>query len=181
MATAKKAKQNTSQLTNNMSDSASHDRELRDYLKRVLTWDEAHANWQAALEGVDTAQRGVRPPGSPHSLWELLEHARIAQWDIVQFCIDGKHKSPDWPSGYWPKNPAPPSEQAWENSVRDVARDTQEMAKLVEDSNRDLYGKIPHGSGQTLLRQALLLADHNAYHLGQFVLVRRLLGAWGKS
>lgn len=183
MATAKKAKQNVNQLSNSKSDSAgqSHDKELREYLKKVLTWGEAHADWKDALKGLDPAQRGSTPAGAPHSPWELLEHARIAQWDIVQFCIDAKHKSPDWPSGYWPKSPTPPNDAAWDKSVKQFASDTQEMAKIVEDRGRDLFARIPNGSGQTLLRQVLLLADHNAYHLGQFVLVRRLLGAWDKS
>ena len=181
MATAKKANKKTNQNTNKKSDSPGHDKEFREYLKKVLTWGEAHTDWKGALKGLDPAQRGLRPPGSPHSPWELLEHARIAQWDIVQFCIDAKHKSPDWPSGYWPKNPAPPNDAAWEKSVKDFAKDTQAMAKLVEDPSRDLYAKIPPGTGQTLLRQVLLLADHNAYHLGQFVLGRRMLGAWNKS
>jgi hypothetical protein len=185
MASAKKVRPKTNSKTRIKSDSirpsAGNDKEVRDYLKKVLTWGEAHIDWKDALEGLDAAQRGIRPTGCPHSPWELLEHARIAQWDIVQFCIDAKHKSPDWPSGYWPKNPAPPNDKAWEKSVQDFERDTWEMAKLIEDPSRDLYAKIPHGTGQTLLRQALLLADHNAYHLGQLVLVRRLLGAWNKN
>ncbi|MGH9736386.1 MAG: DinB family protein, partial [Candidatus Acidiferrales bacterium] len=121
--------------------------------------------------------RGVRPTGSPHSLWELLEHARIAQWDILEFSRDPKHVSPDFPSGYWPESPAPPSEAAWDKSAKDLLSDMEAMRKLLEET-KDLLAAIPHGSGQTVLREALLAADHNAYHLGQFVLVRRLLGAW---
>src|SRR5262249_34849206 len=119
------------------------------------------------------ALRGVRPKGFPHSAWELLEHLRLAQWDILEFARDAKHVSPDWPEGYWPKSPAPPSEKAWDESVAKIKADLAVIAKITGDPSVDLYAKIPHGTGQTWLRQILLTADHNAYHLGQLVLVRR--------
>jgi hypothetical protein len=103
---------------------------------------------------------------------------RIAQWDILEFSRDAKHKSPAWPEGYWPKNEAPPSAASWNNSLRSFRADLKAMAKLVADKKTNLYAPIPHGSGQTVLREALLVADHNSYHLGQMVLLRRLLGAW---
>jgi len=114
----------------------------------------------------------------PHSLWELLEHLRIAQWDILEFSRNAKHLSPDWPAGYWPGSAEPPSSKAWEKSLKLFARDLALMKKLVANRKTDLFARIPHGTGQTILREALLVADHNAYHLGQAVYVRRLLGAW---
>lgn len=150
---------------------------LREAIGKTLNRSEAHVDWKEALDGVPAKARGVRPPGSPHSLWELLEHARIAQWDILEFSRDAKHVSPDFPSGYWPESPAPPSDAAWDKSAKDLLSDMESMRKLVEEK-KELLAPIAHGSGQTILREALLAADHNAYHLGQFVLVRRLLGAW---
>jgi hypothetical protein len=153
------------------------DKAFREAMGKMLNQSEAHVDWKEALEEVPVKMRGVRPPGSPHSLWELLEHARIAQWDILEFSRDPKHVSPDFPSGYWPESQAPPSEAAWDKSVKDFLRDMQSMARLFTET-KDLLMPIPHGSGQTILREALLAADHNAYHLGQFVLIRRLLGNW---
>lgn len=153
------------------------DKALRDAIGKVLNQSEAHVDWKEALEEVPVKIRGVRPPGSPHSLWELLEHARIAQWDILEFSRDPKHVSPDFPSGYWPESAVPPSEASWDKSVKDFLHDMDSMRKLFADA-KELLAPIPHGSGQTILREALLAADHNAYHLGQFVLLRRLLGNW---
>jgi uncharacterized damage-inducible protein DinB len=155
-----------------------NDKALREQLRKVLSWREAHADWKQALAGLDPAHRGVRPPGSPHSVWDLLEHARLAQRDILDFTLDPKHVSPDWPSGYWPKNLEPADEAEWEKSAREFFHDLQEMEKLVSDPRKDFFARIKHGTGQTMLRQALLLIDHNSYHLGQLVLVRRMLGAW---
>jgi hypothetical protein len=154
------------------------DKALREQLGKLLTSGEAHIDWVDALKELPAKLRGVRPHGAPHSAWELLEHTRIAQWDIIEFSRNPKHVSPDFPSGYWPKAAAPSDEKAWENSVRKFESGREEMTKLIADPNTDLFARIPHGSGQTLLRQALLLADHNAYHLGQFVLLRKMLGSW---
>ena len=122
--------------------------------------------------------RGVKPPGAPHTAWQLLEHMRMAQWDILEFSRNAKHKSPPWPEGYWPKTEAPPKAASWNNSLRSFRADLKAMAKLVADKKTDLFAKIPHGTGQTILREAMLIADHNSYHLGQMVLLRRLLGTW---
>ena len=157
------------------------DKVLREHLRKVLTWGEAHLDWPKALKGFPKAKRGKKPKGAPHSPWDLLEHVRIAQWDILNFCRDPKHASPDWPAGYWPKTPAPPSDAAWEQTVETLQKDVEAMGELVMDTRNDLFAPIAHGTGQTILRQALLLADHNSYHLGQFVLVRRMLGAWPKK
>ncbi|MFZ3201705.1 MAG: DinB family protein [Candidatus Acidiferrales bacterium] len=155
-----------------------NDKSLREHLKKSLRWHDAHADWKAALAGLSPKNRGVRPSGSPHSVWELFEHMRLAQRDILDFCINPKYVSPEWPSGYWPKHSAPPSPAAWNKSVKSFHNDLNAMAKLVSDPKIDLFARIPHGSGQTILREALLLAGHNSYHLGQIVLVRKLLGDW---
>jgi len=154
------------------------DRVLREQLRKVLSWGEAHTDWKQSIDGLSKSKRSVRPPGAPHSAWELLEHMRIAQWDILSFCLDPKHASPAWPSGYWPKTPNPPSDDAWKQSAEAFQKDNESMGKLVMDPKNDLLAPIAHGTGQTILRQVLLLADHNSYHLGQFVLVRRLLEDW---
>jgi hypothetical protein len=157
------------------------ERVLRDYLRRALNSHEAHVDWKKAVEHVPAEYRGMRPSVAPHSLWELLEHMRIATWDILQFCRDAKHASPAWPAGYWPEKPGPPNSAAWEKSVKSLERDLESMGKLVIDPKTDLLAPIAGGSGQTILCEVLLIADHNAYHLGQFVLVRRLLGCWPET
>jgi len=155
-----------------------HDQSLREHLLYLLSGGGAHLNFDAAVADLPAALRGVRPDGLPHSPWELLEHLRIAQRDILEFSRNAKHVSPEWPSGYWPASAAPPDDAAWDKSVAAFRRDLAAMRKLVKDPKTNLYARIPHGDGQTILREALLTADHNAYHLGQLVLVRRLLGAW---
>ena len=154
------------------------DKALRQHLDNVLSGRGAHVDWKASFSGVSPKLRGVRPKGLPYSLWELLEHMRIAQWDILKFSEDAKHESPEWPAGYWPASPAPPSAKAWDKSVKEFQKDLAAMRKLVADSKTDLFARIPHGTGQTVLREALLVADHNSYHLGQVLTVRRLLGIW---
>lgn len=158
---------------------ADRDAALRQQLLALLTGGQAHADFETAVKNVPTALRGKRPKGAEHSPWEVLEHLRIAQWDILEFSRNAKHKSPDWPSGYWPSVQAPPDEKAWDKSVRAFRRDLKAMSELVTSESTDLFAEIPHGDGQTVLREALLLADHNAYHLGEMVLLRRMLGAWG--
>jgi hypothetical protein len=151
---------------------------LRKQIVDFLSGRGAHADWKASFRGVPPKLRGVRPRGLPHSLWELLEHMRIAQWDILEFSRDARHVSPDWPAGCWPPVPEPPNAKAWDKSVKMFARDLEAMKKMVANRKTDLFAKIPHGTGQTILREALLVADHNAYHLGQVVTVRKLLGSW---
>jgi hypothetical protein len=152
---------------------------LRQHVVYLLNSKGAHADFEAAIRDLPVNLRGERPKGAAHSPWEVLEHLRIAQWDILEFSIDSKHKSPEWPGGYWPKNPAPASETEWNSSVESFLKDRKAMCDLVADESTDLFQTIPHGDGQTILREALLTADHNAYHLGELVLLRRLLGAWG--
>jgi len=151
---------------------------LREHVVKLLEWEDAHISFDAAAAGWPYELQGVRPEGAPHSGWELIEHMRIAQWDILEFCRNPKHVSPAWPDDYWPAAPAPPNQQEWDLSLQYILRYRAEMIMLLNDPEADLLAPIPHGDGQTLLREALLLAGHNAYHTGQLVLVRRLLGAW---
>lgn len=150
---------------------------LRKHLIKMLEGGEAHATFDDAVANIPAAVQGKIPKGAEHSPWQLLEHLRIAQLDILEFAINPKHKSPKWPEGYWPMA-EPPDDKAWDKSVQAFRSDMKRFTKLLADDSRDLFAKIPHGDGQTILRQALLAGDHNAYHLGQLVLVRRLLGAW---
>jgi hypothetical protein len=156
------------------------DKSLREHLLALLKGGNAHVTFADAIKGLPVAMRGKRPRGAEHSPWEILEHLRIAQSDILEFSRDAKHVSPEWPTGYWPKTQTPPNDKAWAKSIRTITADLEAMAALVADPSTDLYAPIPHGNGQTILREALLIADHNAYHLGELVTVRRLLGAWGK-
>ena len=151
---------------------------LRNHVLELLRGGHAHVDLETALKGLPARLRGKKPKGAEHTLWQLLEHIRIGQWDILEFSRNPKHVSPPWPKGYWPATEAPPSASAWNNSLRRVREDLKAMEKLVASPKTDLLAKIPHGNGQTILREALLLADHNAYHVGQMVLLRRLLDAW---
>lgn len=157
---------------------ADKDQALREHLLYLLGEGGAHADFESATKNVSPELRGKKPKNAAHSLWGILEHLRIAQWDILEFSRDAKHVSPKWPEGYWPESDAPPDDKAWNQSIKKFRADLEAMKKLVADPNTDLYAKIPHGNGQTILREALLIADHNAYHLGEFVLMRRLLGDW---
>ncbi|MGH9395887.1 MAG: DinB family protein [Terriglobia bacterium] len=157
------------------------DKALRDQVVDLLGGGNAHTDFEKATAGMPEKLRGAKPPGAPHSPWQILEHLRIAQWDILEFSRNPKHLSPEWPSGYWPDSEAPPDKKAWEKSVAAFRADLETMKKLVAKPSTDLYASIPWGEGQTILREALLVADHNSYHLGQLVLVRRLLGAWKEA
>ena len=154
------------------------DASLRQHLVTLLTNGHAHADFDSAIRKIPPALEGKRPKSAAHSLWEVLEHMRIAQWDILEFSRNPGHKSPDWPKGYWPDSPTPPDAKAWDKSVRAFRKDLKAMCALVTDPATDLYARIPHGDGQTILREALLAADHNSYHLGELVLLRRILGCW---
>jgi hypothetical protein len=154
------------------------DKILRKHLIKLLEGGDAHATFDDAVAGLPVTLQGKVPKGAEHSAWQLLEHLRIAQWDILEFAINPKHKSPKWPEGYWPKVAVLPDGKAWHKSVQAFRGDMKRFTKLLADDSTDLFAKIPHGDGQTILRQVLLAADHNAYHLGQLILVRQLLGAW---
>ena len=155
-----------------------NDTALREHLLSLLKGGSAHVDFEKTIKDLPVALRGKRPKGAAHSPWEILEHLRIATWDILEFSRDAAHVSPAWPSGYWPAKPAPPNAKAWSKSVNAFRSDMKAMADLIANPATDLFAKIPHGTGQTILREALVLADHNAYHLGELLVVRRLLGAW---
>ena len=154
---------------------------LRQHLLELLEGGHAHPDFEAAIAGLPEELRGGKPPGLPHTPWRLLEHMRIAQWDILRFSVDPGHVSPEFPAGYWPDGDAPPDPGAWDRSAEAFRSDLRAMKDLVADPRTDLFAPIPHGQGQTILREALLVADHNAYHIGQMIAVRRLLGAWDKD
>lgn len=154
------------------------DKALREHVLYLLRGGGAHLNFETAIANLPPKLRGTRPPGAPHSPWQLLEHMRIAQWDILDFCRNPNYAELEFPAGYWPPSEAPPDDAAWKNSLKSFRADLKAMQALVADPKTDLLARIPHGQGQTILREALLVADHNAYHLGQLVLLRRLLGAW---
>ena len=151
---------------------------LREHLIRLLDWEDAHVNFNTVLSGWPKELRGTKLAGCPHTAWQLLEHLRICQWDILEFSHNPNHVSPKFPSGYWPVDEDPPSDAAWDGSVARFQSDLNEMKRLLGDPAVDLFTPIAHGQGQTILREALLLADHNSHHLGQLIMLRRLSGTW---
>lgn len=155
-----------------------HDRALRQHLLYLLKGGGAHVGFDEVVADLPPALRGKKPAGLPHTPWMLLEHMRLAQWDILEFSRNSKHVSPAWPKGYWPKSEAPSGAAEWNKSIRRFKQDLKAMQQLVNNPKTDLFSRIPWGDGQTMLREALLVADHNAYHLAQLVDARRLLGAW---
>ncbi|MFB3814448.1 MAG: DinB family protein [Terriglobales bacterium] len=154
-----------------------HDQLLREHLLYLLRGSGAHIKFEDAVKDFPPELRGKKTRALPYTAWQLLEHMRIAQWDILDFCINPNYKELEWPAAYWPEPAAPPNDAAWEKSGRQFRSDLRRMQKLVEDPATALFARIPWGSGQTILREALLVADHNAYHLGQLVLVRKLLAS----
>ena len=146
---------------------------LRTMLVDALRGHQAHIDFDSALEDFPVEARGWKPHGSPHTAWQLLEHMRLSQWDILEFSRNPKHKSPEWPDGYWPKTEAPPSDKAWNDSIKAFQRDAAEFNKLVQDLQTKLLEPFEHGDGQTLFREALLLVCHNSYHLGQLVYLKK--------
>ena len=156
-----------------MSDS-SH----REHLVYLLQGGGAHIDFESAIADLPVEKQGARVGGTPNTPWRLLEHLRICQWDILEFSRNADHVSPKFPEGYWPADDEPPDGFAWDRSCQSFREDLQAMVDLVVDPATNLFARIPHGDGQTILREALLVADHNAYHLGQLVFLRRALGAW---
>ena len=154
------------------------DQAIREHVLYLLRGGGAHLSFDDAIADLPAEFRGRKPDNVPHSPWRLLEHMRNAQWDILEFCRNPKHVSPKFPDGYWPEGDAPPTADAWDRTIQAFHEDLKAMQDLVTDPRSDLLAAIPSGDGQTLLREALLIADHNAYHLGQLVIVRRCLGIW---
>ena len=154
------------------------DQAIREHVLYVLKGGGAHLNFEQAIADLPEDLRGKKVEGVSHTPWRLLEHLRICQWDILEFSRNPKHVSPDFSDGCWPEGDTPPTSDSWDKSVQAFRDDLQAMIDLVTNPDTDLYAQIPHGDGQTILREALLVADHNAYHLGQLVFLRRCLGAW---
>ena len=154
------------------------DAAVRELLARALAWEDAHAGFDKAVEGIRPELRGTQPPGIPYSAWQLVEHLRITQHDILDFCLNPDYQELNWPDDYWPRSAAPSSPAAWDESIRKFRADRKALQQMANDTTIDLDAKIPHGGGQTYLRELVLVIDHSAYHIGQLVLVRRLLGIW---
>jgi uncharacterized damage-inducible protein DinB len=151
----------------------------REIVSSTLDWEQAHVSLDRAVEGLPADLRGRRPDGSPHSVWEQVEHIRIAQHDLLDFCRNADYRHDlEWPADYWPDSPEPPGERAWDECLAAVRREREELQRWTVEADVDLTQKIPHGTGQTYLRTVLVAADHAAYHVGQIVLIRKLLGAW---
>ncbi len=151
---------------------------MREIVARLLDWEDAHAGFDKVLEGLHRDFRGQAPAGLPYSPWQLLEHLRITQADILDFCLNPDYRERSWPDDYWPKNASPPSAAAWNESVAGFRQDREALKRIALDPKVDLLAKVPAGKDRTYLRELLLAADHTAYHLGQLVVVRRALGAW---
>lgn len=158
-----------------------HDDKLREHLGRMLDWHDAHADFDAAIDGLSLGAAGEIPHGFPHSVWQIVEHLRLTQRDILDFCRDPTYKEPNWPRDYWPRASAPASLEEWRKSIDAFRKDREDMQNLIADPSLDLMSAVPNGHGQTFLREALLLADHTAYHLGQLIAVRRLIGTWKRG
>jgi uncharacterized damage-inducible protein DinB len=159
----------------------SQDAALREQLGRLLAWEDAHVGFDRAVADIPMELRGRQPSGVPYSPWQLLEHLRITQRDILEFCRNSDYHELEWPADYWPPSPAPPTPSAWDDAVNQFRQDRKALQDLAADTSIDLFAKIPHGQGQTYLRELLLVADHTAYHVGELIVVRRLLGAWKAS
>jgi hypothetical protein len=153
-------------------------KDLREHLLELFEVEHAHPLFDRAVDDLAAPLRGRRADNFPHSVWELVEHIRLAQWDILEYVLDPKHVSPDWPSGYWPQSAAPADDAAWETSIAAVRADHARFVDIIKDQSNDLLAPVAFANNATLLRQILMNADHNAYHIGQIVTVRRLLGAW---
>ena len=151
---------------------------IRELLLEQLSGKNAHVNFDEAVDGLSLSDVGAKPDNFPHTIWELVEHIRISQHDIVAFSRDPDYSSPAWPEGYWPESPKPENEQEWNNSLGAIRSDHRSMENLVKDEERDLLEPIPHGDGQTLFREAMLIVDHSAYHIGQIVHMRKAMNIW---
>lgn len=151
---------------------------IRSLLLEQLEGRNAHVDFNQAVQGLTYKQVGIRVEDVPHTIWELIEHIRIAQDDILEFCKNADYKALDWPNDYWPEKSKPDSQEQFEASVQSVQKGIEEMRKQIRDPRTDLLQPFSHGDGQTLFREAMLIVDHNAYHIGQIVLIRRLLGSW---
>jgi uncharacterized damage-inducible protein DinB len=154
------------------------DSAIRKQLAAVLAWKDAHVDFDAAVAGIPPEVRGTRPANLPQSPWEVVEHLRLTQHDILDFCLNPGYEEMTWPDDYWPSTPEPADESSWQESLAQYREDRARLQKMADDPTLDLTAKIPHGQGQTYLRELLLVADHAAYHVGELIVLRRLLGVW---
>lgn len=158
----------------------SNDDTLRAHLIDLMVGGNAHATFDDAVADLPANLRGSVPQGLPYSIWQLVDHIRIAQWDILEFTKDQEHQSPKWPDEYWPKEAEPENEAAWNDALKQIEADKEEFVGIISNPNNNLYQALPKGDGQSILREALLIADHLAYHTAEIIVLRRLLGAWKK-
>ncbi len=154
---------------------------LRDQLAQMLDWGSAHMTLEQAVADFPAEYMNVRPPNVPYTPWQLLEHIRIAQWDILDFCRNSNYQEMEWPKEYWPARDEKADQARWDETLRQFRSDREELKRLATDPSVDLYARIPHGQGQTILREILLVADHNAYHIGEFAVLRQIMGSWPKG
>ena len=155
-----------------------NDTAIRQHISRLLAWEEAHAGFDSAVDGIPVSARGAKPDRLPYSPWQLLEHLRRTQHDILDFCRNPHYEELKWPDDYWPEAAAPSSDAAWDDSIAEFRKDREALQQMATDPGVELTAAIPHGTGQTYLRELLLVADHSAYHVGELIIVRRLLGIW---
>lgn len=164
-------------MTKGSGNGADAGRELRKQLKKFLSAGDAHADFKTATKDVPREKRGLVPPGAAHSLWELAEHVRLAQADILEFAQSASYREKTFPDDYWPPSPVPTDEE-WSACLAGFSADLAELKRIADDESVDLAAKVPAGDGQTFLRELLLTIDHNSYHIGQMILTRRIVGAW---
>jgi len=153
------------------------DKALREQLA-IFLGTQAHMSLADAVKGFPLKDMNVRPPNVPYTFWHLLEHIRIAQWDIIDFIKNPDYEELEWPGGYWPAKNATATKKAWDETIARYQSDLKEMIALVKNPRTDLHAKIPHGDGQTILREAILIVDHNAYHIGEFAILRQVVNNW---
>src|ERR1035438_9709378 len=174
--TKKRAPASKAGAKRTLQPSTSPDKSVREHLLYLLKGGGAHADFDAAMGDWPVQLAGAKVANFPHTAWMLLEHMRLAQWDILEFSRDSKHVSPPWPEGFWPESEAPPNGKAWKSAMTEFKKDLRAVQQLVANPKTNLYAKLPWGDGQTILREALLVADHNAYHLGQLIMLRKCMG-----
>ena len=154
----------------------SEHRIIIDELVKLLKGGSAHLPFQEAVNDLPAEIQGIKPENMPYSIWQLVEHIRIAQWDMLQFCIDENHQSPKWPDEYWVKEAKPKNGDAWNKSITQINNDLEEFIEVLK--KEDIYKELPHGNGQNILHEALQIADHTSYHSGEIIAIRRMLKAW---
>ena len=155
------------------------EQQLKKHLSTLVSGKGAHADFDTAVKGISSDHYGAEVKGLPYTLWQIVEHMRLSQNDILDYMRNPDYKERSWPEGYWPKEGKPPKKDSWDQSVKSIKKDLREVKTIIENPKTDLFAQVPHGEkGHTILREVLLIADHNAYHVGQIIVIRRLLGDW---